>query len=263
MRITLSLFCNYPYINKCYNTLNDIRTRGEYTGDIVFFYDQEFEDNSSTELDIIKNKYNCILKKFPIIDLSIPIKVSDKDTYLKYPTRARIFQYFKLNTFQTFFKQWDRVLYMDCGIRIYHNIQNILDLDCSNKLIAHQNAYPKFEDWDTLEFQFELRNEIDISNELKTNYNLNIRNYFISSLLYFDTSIIEEHTFSNLVDLMNKYPISMANDQGILNLYFICIKNKYQSMPINNNNYLLFDFWERNHNNCNNYVMLKYPQTEP
>jgi len=54
----------------------------------------------------------------------------------------------------------------------------------------------------------------------------------------------------------------MANDQGILNLYFICIKNNYESMPLNNEYYWLFDFWERSNYKCEQYVMLKYPKTE-
>jgi len=263
MKIVIALFCNGAYLTKCYNTLTDIRTRGKYDGDIVFFYDQDFEDKNSTDLEIIKTNHNCILKKFPTMDLSIPISVLDRDNYKKYPGRERVFQYFKFNAFQTYFKQWDRVLYMDCGIRTYHHITNILNLDCSNKMLAHENAYPLYEDWDTLRFQFELRNEIEIANELTSTYNLNINNYFISSLLYFDTSIIQEDTFINLVNLMNKYPISMANDQGILNLYFICIKNNYKSMPLNNEDYWLFDFWERSNYKCDEYVMLKYPKTEP
>jgi hypothetical protein len=263
MTVVLALFCNNGYLNKCLTTLNDIRTRGEYHGDIVFFYDQELEDTNLHELNIIKNTYNCILKKFPTMDLSIPIQVLDKAIHKKYPARERIFQHFKYNVFQTFFKQWNRVLYIDCGIRIYDNLERVLKLDCTNKLLAHQNAYPYYQDWDTLEFQFELRNEIDIAKELTTNYNLNIRNYFISSLMYFDTSLIEESTYSNLVDLMNKYPIPMANDQGILNLYFICIKKQYHFMPLADDKGWLFDFWERFNARCTDYVMLKYPKTEP
>jgi hypothetical protein len=263
MNITLALFCNDGYADKCITTLNDIRTRGAYNGDIVFFYDEDFEKTNMEYLQIIENKYKCILKKFDKMDFSRQITILDRAEHKKYPSRERIFQYFKFNLFQTFFKQWDRILYLDCGMRVYHPIERILKLDCTNKIMAHHNAYPYYQEWDMLEFFFEIRTEHDIAKELLENYNLKFSDYFISSLLYFDTSIIEDNTFQNLVDLMNKYPIAVTNDQSYLNLYFICIKNQYKRLPPADHDSWLFDFWERFNAKCTDYVMLKYPKTEP
>jgi len=81
--------------------------------------------------------------------------------------------------------------------------------------------------------------------------------------MLFNTNIIEENTFSDLIYYMNKYPISKANDQGILNLYFIVIKNIWKALPIKDDEGFFYDFWERDNNKYNQYIALKYPQTDP
>ena len=48
--------------------------------------------------------------------------------------------------------------------------------------------------------------------------------------MYFDTKIIEISTLNNILSLIKKYPFSTTNEQGILNLYFIFIKNQYEEL---------------------------------
>ena len=44
--------------------------------------------------------------------------------------------------------------------------------------------------------------------------------------MYFDTNIIDDSTFEKIISIVEKYPISITNEQGILNLYFLFINKK-------------------------------------
>jgi hypothetical protein len=74
-------------------------------------------------------------------------------------------------------------------------------------------------------------------------------------MLFYDTNIIQEDTFNNLIELMIKYPISRTNEQGIIALYFTIIKPCFKQLKINNENTYFYDFMSRNRNN--QYIMLK------
>ena len=61
--------------------------------------------------------------------------------------------------------------------------------------------------------------------------------------MYFDTGIIEQNTYSELIALVNKYPFSITNEQGILNLYFIFIKNNFEELAHEVENKITYFYW--------------------
>lgn len=75
-------------------------------------------------------------------------------------------------------------------------------------------------------------------------------------MMLFDTVIIEKDTLNNLVQLLNKYPISITNDQGIIALYFTQIKPCWKQIRRLKKNLILYDYVR-----CidKKYVMLKNP----
>jgi hypothetical protein len=112
-----------------------------------------------------------------------------------------------------------------------------------NTLLAHSDAYPTYQ-W-KLSCQF-LED---------THFHLDI-DYFQSTIMLFDTSIIEDDTFQQLYELTEKYPISTTNDQGILNLYFNCIKKKWKQIVLQDETTYYYDFCVRNSDKP--YIMTKY-----
>jgi hypothetical protein len=152
--------------------------------------------------------------------------------------------------FDKFFKKWDYILYLDCGISIFSDITPILNERTENMLVAHSDAYPMYV-W-KLHSQFENNNPI--FNKLNNQFNLN-NDYFQTTMLFYHTNIIQEDTFNNLIELMIKYPISRTNEQGIIALYFTIIKPCFKQLKINNENTYFYDFMSRNRNN--QYIMLK------
>ena len=260
MKTIITLCSNEKYFHKAYNTIKHIRLFGKYYGDIVFFHDEDFINKEL--LNKLFDEFNVILKEFPKIDTSIVSTILNRATQLDYPAKTRLFQYHKFYNFHTYFKQWDKVLYIDCGVHIYNNLDRLLKINSDNMLLAHSNPYPQhFGIW-KLSHEFELRNEPEIVESLLNTYTLDHDDFFQSTVMLFDTHIIEDNTFSDLVYYMNKYPISKANDQGILNLYFIVIKNIWKALPIKDDEGFLYDFWERDNNKHYQYVALKYPQTD-
>jgi lipopolysaccharide biosynthesis glycosyltransferase len=166
-----------------------------------------------------------------------------------------MFQYFKFNIFNTYFKQWDSVLYIDVGMHIINPIQRFFDLDIKGRLLANSDSQPSFE-W-TLANQFDLNSEY--SKNLIEHYDLNKNDYFQSGVLLFDTHIIEENTVSKLIELMNTYPIANG-DQAIMNLYFLNMRNLWTPLPLRDTEGLLYDYDERN-NKKEDYIMIKYPKS--
>ena len=102
-------------------------------------------------------------------------------------------------------------------MRINGNVADVLNLKQEKKLIAPYDAYPDL-DW-ALDSQF--NGEEEILNKLKKKYDLSLKKYFQTGILYYDTSIIESDTIQNLINIVEEYPVSKNNEQGIMNLYFI------------------------------------------
>ena len=54
------------------------------------------------------------------------------------------FQWHKLYLFNSYFKQWKYIFYIDCGMNIYKEIQPLIDCKKENILLAHSDAYPSY-----------------------------------------------------------------------------------------------------------------------
>ena len=46
-----------------------------------------------------------------------------------------------------------------------------------------------------------------------------------------------------MLELAKEYPISITNEQGIMNLYFKFIKNLYYELPIEVGEYMTYFYW--------------------
>ena len=161
------------------------------------------------------------------------------------------FQWHKLNLFNVFFKKWNYILYLDCGINIFDDISPILEDATNNTLLAHSDSYPTYE-W-KLNNQFD-KNIADYFSKLNNKYDLNI-DYFQTTIMLYDTNIIESDTYDNLLNLSQEYPISRTNDQGIIALYFTNIKPLFKQIKIRNEYTHFYDYLRRSKEN--KYIMVK------
>ena len=79
--------------------------------------------------------------------------------------------------------------------------------------------------------------------------------YFQTTILYYDTSIIYDRLYNNLYELACKYPISRTNEQGIMALYFINIENRWEQIQIQDDIQYYYDYMKRSNNKP--YIMHK------
>ena len=143
----------------------------------------------------------------------------------KYPKIDPFFQ--KLNLFDKYFKQWDRILYLDCDTMVIKkNLNSLFDLE--GDLICEP------EPWTIREY-FKHENNFDLSKELSREYDIDKIGFNSGSLLY-NTSIITEETQNELFLIKEKYQQinehtrKEGGDQPILNLKFL---NLWKPFPNN------------------------------
>jgi hypothetical protein len=249
VNICAVFLCNKNYFEKFTYTLNQLLTVGNYNGDICLVIGDDLKNDKLLESAILKDN-NIIIKHFPdnVFDkefMDLQQSLNRAPHWIK-----KLFQYHKLYLFDTYFKQWDYIFYLDCGITIYDDITPMIEQIKENTLLAHSDAYPTYK-W-KLNIQFD-NEQTGYFEKLDSTYNLN-RDYFQTTIMLYDTSIIEHDTLANLRRLLSTYPISKTNDQGIIALYFTCIKPVFEQIKIGDEHTFYYDYLRRNNQK---YIMLK------
>ena len=214
-KICVVFVCNKLYFDKFVYTCNKLITNGKYQGDICLV----IGDDLNNDILLIHNtivKNNVIVKYFPnihftkeFLDININVKTDGRNIYSR-------FQWHKLHVFNIFFKNWDYILYIDCGMHIFSDISPMINSRKEHKLLAHYDNYPYFTA--KLDTQFDKTHYY--FKKINDKYDLNVH-YFQSTMMLYNTSIIEENTFNDLYNLMLEYPFSITNEQAIMALYFI------------------------------------------
>lgn len=248
--ICVVFLCDKAYFHKFIYTCNQLLTNGNYKGNICLVIGDDLNNNELLQHDMIV-KNNIVVKYFSNIQFTK--EFLEIQYHINRPSHwyQKIFQFHKLHLFNTFFKQWDYIFYIDCGITIFSDIEPIIQECKSNTLLAHSDAYPTYQ-W-KLHDQFDKKNS-NYYTKLNNTHKLNI-DYFQTTIMLYDTKIIQEHTYNELVNLLLEYPISITNDQGIISLYFTNNKPLFQQIKTNNDETFFYDYLSRNEKY--KYIMLK------
>lgn len=244
--LAVCIVANYKFLYKYFKSFNkDLRTHGNYKGELViitglftptYFFREIFFNNKVIVLRFKKIKFSK----------STENQLKQLNTNGQ-PNRHinKNFQWHKLNLFNKKMKKWNHIFYLDINMKIHNDINYIFNLKPNNELYAKADGYP--------DYKWNLKSQFDNSNlkfnQLSEKYDLSINNYFQTGLLFFDTSIIESATFNQLIHLVEEFPISITNEQGILNLYFIFEKHKFVELPEKINNLYLYYYWLRQDKN--------------
>jgi len=240
---------DFNYLHKFVKTALTLRHEGRYEGDICLIVGDDLKDHPVFQEQIFQY-LRIQVQHFP--NFVIPDETLHTMATLDRPEHwfPKRFQYHKFHLFNPFFKQWRRIFYMDCGITIFGPIQPILECWQENKVLAHSDAYPTYE-W-KLHNQFVgLSPYID---QLRERYNLSV-DYPQTTILLFDSNLIQETTEKELYQLMLQYPNSLSNDQGILALYFTNIRPLWKQIPTGNEYINFYDYMNRGDGKP--YIMLK------
>ena len=230
MSVCVLFVCNNKYINKFQNTLNMLRTNGKYEGEVVLIIGNDLKEESEK----LNEKYNIQTIYFP--DFYFDKNFID-ESFLK----DKLFQYHKFHIFDEFFKRWNYILYLDCGIKIFRPIEPIL------KSYKKDTFYARTDPWGPFVNKWCLGSQFDMKNpkfkELNDKYNVDkIMNYPNTSVMLFDTNIITNNIKNDLYELTLKYPIVIQNDQAIIALYFVCIDKKWEDLKKEDDKQYFYDY---------------------
>jgi len=249
MKICTVLVTNNNYFERMLYTLNGILQNG-YHDDICIVIGNDLIDSNKLTHPLLQNK-NIIIKHFADIIFSDNFiqnfNTIERDSHWK----NKIFQYHKFYLFDIYFKRWDYIFYIDAGTHVYSSIYPIIDSRKPYKFLAHSDAYPTYI-W-KLHVQF---TEHALLQDLKDSYNLNI-DYPQTTIMLYDTEIIKNDTFTNLLSLAEKYPISRTNDQGIIALYFTNIVQLWEQIKLEDENIWYYDYLRRPEKTNKPHILLK------
>lgn len=237
--IAICFTADFKYLYKNINRiLKQLKDQGNYFGDIVIITNLF----TPTFLLGIRNKKNNIyILRFKKIRFSKSANYMLNNLDVKFNRhKNKRFQWQKLYLFHTRLKKWKYVFYLDINMNIHYDINKLLSIKPENVLFARADGYP--------DYKWKLKSQFDSSSKLyeklRSSYNLEISNYFQTGLLYFDTKIIEKKTLVDLINLVEKYPISVTNEQGIMNLYFIFIKKLYVELTNYVDSKISYYYWK-------------------
>tara|TARA_B100000900_G_scaffold416277_1_gene450946 strand:+ start:24493 stop:25275 length:783 start_codon:yes stop_codon:yes gene_type:complete len=217
---------------------NQLRTNGKYKGEILVI--TNIFTPTFLIKEIRKNK-NVTVLRFKKIRFSKDSESSLKNLNVKLNRHInKNFQWSKLYLFNKKIKRWRYIFYFDINMTVHHDINPIINIRPENKIYARADGYPDYS-W-KLNSQFDKTN--NIFTKLSKVYDLERTDYFQTGLMYFDTNIITKSTFDEIISITEKYPISITNEQGILNLYFLFINKKYEELDTYVDGKLSYFYWK-------------------
>jgi hypothetical protein len=234
------------YFNRAKRTIIDVRSRGEWKGDLVLI--TVGFDAPRNFLDF----YNVIQKRVEHINTGYLV-----EQYKKYPLKTvgdnrhilKLSQWDKFYVFDDWFKQWNKVIFFDAGLRIFDKISILDNIDCNGKIMAPDDAAPYDNDK-----CFRLMMELDANPEA-------------TNIWVYDTALINKCNIIKMIDAMNNYPFCRCNEMTIMNLLFTFKLGVWKPFPeFAENGKRLFGWTEHDrdygsHTTWRDFCFIKYPTT--
>jgi hypothetical protein len=143
-KICIVFVCNLPYYNSFRNTYFNLLNEGNYKGEIVLvigddLYNSEYNAILIRDPEVFENK-NIKKKYFPNFKFDESFYINHIHLERPYTWIKKLFQYHKLHLFDVFFKQWNYIFYVDCGVKFLSDITPILNEKRPNILFANRDG---------------------------------------------------------------------------------------------------------------------------
>lgn len=269
MNTVFVLVTDELYLSKAKKTIIDLRAAGQWDGDIVLI-NLDIPVLNSTFLDfyrITEKRFPPIKEKNELLNLlghaPFPDTIDGREINKKN-------QWEKLHVMDPFFKKWERVVFLDAGLRVLCDVHDtILEIDCKGKFMAPDdggNFHPTTPNPHKLfESQISSRSHelIQILERDFPKINHLKETYFLNCMWVYDTAILDICTKTEMVDGMLKYPVCRTNEMALMNLFLHYKYGLWEKFPkYASNKKILFDWCETNNPNPSNwrdYCFLKYP----
>ena len=264
------LVTDQGYIHKAKRTILDLRTRGLWLGDIVLIN----IDNAHLGRNYL-DFYRVTEKKFPIIEEKY--ELLQKLHYAPFLDSidgreiSKVNQWEKLHVMDPYFRQWDRVVFLDSGLRVLDDVYStILQLDYRGKFLAPDDGgnYVELPNPNKLfHTQVSQANPSRLT-KLKEDFpkvEELLEPYFLNCMWVYDTAILDICTKEEMIQGMLDYPICLTNEMTMMNLFIHFKYGLWERFPVRaHNGKILFDWCEANNpkpSSWRDYCFIKYPNT--
>jgi len=245
------------YFNKVKRTIIDLRSVGNWKGEIVLIT-IDFKLNNN-----FKDFYGIKEVSFPLINKSNLLNKIGLNGFSNSDKREiiKLNQWEKLHVFDDYFMNWERIIFLDAGLRILDDVKYLLELDYKNKILAPKDG--KFSNYNNFNCQLSYDN-LELIEQVKNDFGENILNeqYFLNCIWIYDTSILKLCDKKQMIEAMNKYTLCRTNEMGIMNLLLRFKYNLWEPFPFKlESGKILFDWCELNNpgTNWKDYCSIKYP----
>lgn len=254
--------CDTQYLTKAEQTISNLRTYGQWSGDIVLITVNFSADKKFLEkYNVIEYATTHINTDTLVAELKLhPIRPMADGRHFK-----KLVQWDKLQVFKEYFKQWNRIVFLDAGLRIFNSVEPLLSLDYKGKLLAPDDSDP-YDNGNRLKCQVDRdANPVAVFKLLDEFPDIDLEShYFLNCIFVFDTELITADLFSELQRLMNCIPIMLCNEMSLMNLWFVSKKKVWQPFPQKAGDKYLFGWCELNYKEkpkCSQFHFIKYPVT--
>lgn len=275
-----ALYTDAGYFQKARRTILDLRTRGEWPGEVVLATPPSFIPPADFLLF-----YRIIHQTFPLIDKSVLLSKLPPTGFQGSDKRElhKLQQWEKFHIFDSFFTRWQRVVYLDAGMRILDSVKYLLELPHENsilapddmgfylrtdKLFGSQISQHNPELVKQLLEEFTPLGSTDpkgSKDKLEKGESILTSHYFLNCLWIYDTALLKIVSKHELIECMNKYPLCRTNEMTVMNLVFHFRHHLWKPFPSRNSEgKMLFEWCETNHNfptTWKDYCYMKYPIT--
>jgi hypothetical protein len=249
------------YFFRAKKTISDLRSVGKWNGDVaVICVNFNLPINFKKFYNITEVHFQEINKT--LLLEQIKTKFSDGDGR----ELDKLNQWEKLHVFDEYFLAWDKVIFIDAGLRILDSVEHLLNLECNNSFLAPNDAGFANKPDKIFSSQISFGN-VDLVNKLTNEFGNEILNshYFLNCIWIYDTKILKIIKKVELIEYMNKYPLCKTNEMTIMNLVIHFKYNLWKQFPhfVPGEKKYLFDWCELNNptTHWTDYCYLKYPVT--
>jgi hypothetical protein len=252
---TVVLVTDSKYYFRALKTIQDVRNTGKWKGMIQLI---------TLDFDMPHNDYDLVELKFPKIDTSQLVeKIGSGFSNSDGREISKLHQWEKLHVFDGHFKKWKRVIFLDAGLRVFDNIDYLLELDYKGKFLC-----PIDQGNVNVKTVHQFRSQISEDNTEIVNRFLNDygdildSSFFLNCMWVYDTELLNNIHKQDFIEVMNRYHLFKTNEMGVMNV-ILNFKMKYWvPFPCKaSNGKFLFDWSDYNRpgSKCDQYCFIKYP----
>ncbi len=241
--VFVTLCDNSDYYRRAKLTIAELKESGGWTGDIVLMA-IDFDPEPIPGVEIHRISHMNLDKLLAIYETH-PLKHSHDNRWL-----TKLYQWDKLQVFTDYFRRWERVVFLDAGMRTIATVQPLLDLEWRGKLLGPDDTEHPASNGMIFKCQIETISNPDVYRSLIEEFTESIldeTSYLLNCMFVFDTALLDRITYQELVDTMYKYPIATCNEMTIMNLVFHFRHRVWSPFPAKVGTRYLFGWNETNY----------------